>query len=191
MVPRAVWRVDAFDSVALRARPDTGDLVAAAGGRLVTELPDGRVAILRADDGALVRTLSPPRSRPASVFTNPKPPFRLVGRTLLALDRRTLKAYATATGKLLWERHIPAHAQLEAADGRLVVYTAGSSIHVLSSGSEKVVQTGARPIRSLRGDVERLVHADLTAAGLYYCFNVADSRYPGRVIFVPRRALPR
>ena len=188
---RAVWRVDGFDSVALRARPGTGDLVAAAGGRLVTELPDGRVAILRADDGALVRTLSPLRSRSASVFTNPKPPFRLVGRTLLALDRRTLQAYDTASGKLLWERRVPAHAQLEAADGRLVVYTAGSSIHVLSRGSEKVVQTGARPIRSLRGDAERLVHADLTPAGLYYCFSVTDARYPGRVVFVPRRALPR
>ena len=60
---------------------------------------------------------------------------------------------------------------------------------MLSRGSEKVVQTGARPIHDLRDDVERLVHADLTTAGLYYCFNVPDRRYPGRVVFVPRAAL--
>ena len=51
------------------------------------------------------------------------------------------------------------------------------------------MQTGARPIHDLRDDVERLVHADLTTAGLYYCFNVPDRRYPGRVVFVPRAAL--
>jgi hypothetical protein len=125
------------------------------------------------------------------VFTSPKPPFLLAGRDLLVLERRRLQAYDTATGKLRWERRVPAHAQLEAAEGGVVVYTAGSSIHLLSRGSERVVDTGARPLRALRGDVERLVHADLTAAGLYYCFNVVDERYPGRVVFVPRRALPR
>jgi Tol biopolymer transport system component len=188
---RAVWRVDGFQSVALRARPHTGDVVAAGGGRLAIELANGRVAILRADDGATVHVLRLARRRSGGVFTNPKPPFLLAGRNLLVLERRTLRAYDTTTGTLRWERHVPAHAQLEAAAGGLVVYTAGSSIHVLSRGSEKVVRTGARRVRPLTDDAERLVHAGLTAAGLYYCFNVADERYPGRVVFVPRSALPR
>ena len=188
---RAVWRVDGFESVSLRARADTGDLVAAGGGRLA-EVKDGQIAILRADDGALIRVLSPARRSSLDAFgVDPESPFLLSGRNLLVLEHRTLQAYDTVTGKLLWEWRVPAHAQLEAAAGGLVVYTAGSSIHLLSRGSEKVVQTGARPIHSLRDDVERLVHADLTAAGLYYCFNVADARYPGRVVFVPRESLPR
>ena len=37
----------------------------------------------------------------------------------------------------------------------------------------------------------RLAHAALTKNGLYYSFNVADHLYPGRVVFVPRGALPR
>jgi Tol biopolymer transport system component len=190
-VRRALWRVDGFHSVALRARPGTGDVVAAGGGRLAAELPDGRVVILRADDGATIRVLQLTRRRSADPFVRPKPPFLLVGRSLLLLERRTLRAYDSTTGKLRWERRAPAHAQLEAADGRLLVYTAGSSIHVLSRGGEKVIQTGAHPLRRLRGDVERLVHADLTATGLYYCFNVPDGRYPGRVVFVPRAVLLR
>src|SRR5207244_3219075 len=158
---------------------------------LAAELADGRVAILRADDGAPVRVLRLVRRRSGGVFANPKPPFLLAGRNLFVLQGRTLQTYDAATGRLRSERHVPAGAQLEATDGGLVVYTAGSSIHVLTRGSEKVIQTGARTVRRLRGDVERLVHADLTAAGLYYCFNVADERYPGRVVFVPRAALRR
>jgi TolB protein len=186
---RAVWRVVGFDSVSLRARPGTGDVVAADGRRLAVELADGRVAILRAGDGASVRVLPFARRRSVGAIAVEKPPFLLAGHNILRVDHRTLQAYDMATGKLQWERQVPAGAQLEAAAGGLVVYTAGSSIHVLSRESEKVVQTGARPIRSLLGDVERLVHADLTAAGLYYCFNVAHARYPGRVVFVPRAAL--
>jgi len=186
---RALWRVDGFDSIALRARPDTGDLVAADGGRMA-QVKDGRVAILRADDGALIRGFSPAGRSSLNAFgLDPKSPFLLAGRDLLVLEHRRLRAYDTTPGKLRWEHRVPAHAQLEAADAGVVVYTAGSSIHMLSRGSEKVVQTGARPIHDLRDDVERLVHADLTTAGLYYCFNVPDRRYPGRVVFVPRAAL--
>ena len=53
------------------------------------------------------------------------------------------------------------------------------------------MRTGAQPLRAFRDDVQRPVHAALTPDGLYYCFNVADRRYPGRVVFVPRAALPR
>jgi Tol biopolymer transport system component len=190
-VRRAVWRVDGFDSVSLRSRPGTGDVVAAGGGRLVLERQDGRAAIVRADDGALVRELPLRRRRSSRTIVVEKPPFLLAGRSLLRVDGGSLQAYDTATGKLQWKRRVPRGAQLEAADGGLIVYTAGSSVHLLSRGSERVVRTGAHRVRRLTDDVQRLVHADLTAASLYYCFNVADDRYPGRVVFVPRAALQR
>src|SRR5207249_4369387 len=97
---RALWRVNGFDSVSLRARPDTGDLVAAGGGRLVLERPNGRVAIVRADDGALVRALPLARRRSTGAIVVEKPPFLLAGRSLLRVDGRTLQAYDTATGEL-------------------------------------------------------------------------------------------
>lgn len=187
---RALWRIDGFDSLALHAGPNAGNVVAAGGGRLVVELASGRIALTRAD-GTLVRVLPLTRHRSlvSAYELGSKPPFLLAGRDLLILGHRTLRAYDTATGKVRWERRVARGAQLEGADGRLVVYTAGSSIHVLSQGRDRIVRTGARTLYRLRGDVERLVHAALTANGLYYCFNVADRRYQGRVVFVPRRAL--
>ena len=190
---RALWRIDRFDSIALRSGSDTGDVVAAGGGRLAVELANRRVALLRTD-GALVRVLRLARHRSVLAVpfgVDPKPPFLLAGRDLLLLEHGTLQAYDTATGKMRWERRVPPGAQLEGTDGRLVIYTAGSSIHLLSHGRERVMRTGARRLRRLRYDVQRPVHAALTADGLYYCFNVADRRYPGRVVFVPRGALPR
>jgi hypothetical protein len=102
-----------------------------------------------------------------------------------------LRAYDTTTDKLLWQRTVPPGAHLEAADNRLVVYTEGTAIHVVSRGRETIVRTGAAQLRRLRGFAQGLVHAALTANGLYYCFNVADARDPGRVVFVPRAALPK
>ena len=176
---RAVWRIDGFDSVALRTGPKTGEVVAAGEGRIAVQLSDRRVAILTAD-GTLVRVFGP---------VDAKPPFLLAGRDLLLLEHGTLRAYDTATGEPRWERRVPAGAQLAAADRRLVVYTVGSSIHLLARGKETVVRTGAHRLRRLRGAVESPLHVALTPRGLYYCFNVADARYPGRVVFVPRAAL--
>src|SRR5206468_7539174 len=58
----AVWRVDGVDSIAVRARPGTGDLVAAGGGLLATQLRDRRIALLRTD-GRVVRVIAPSRGR--------------------------------------------------------------------------------------------------------------------------------
>jgi hypothetical protein len=181
---RALWRIVRVDSIAVRSGPDTGDVVAAGGGRLALELADGRVAITR-PDGAIVRVL--PLRRHVSQIAA----YLLAGRHLLLLEHGTLRAYDTGTGRLRWERRVPTRAQLEAADGRVVVYTTGASIHLLSLGHDRVVRTGAQQLGRLRFYVDRLVHAALTPIGLYYCFNVADRRYPGRVVFVPRRALPQ
>jgi hypothetical protein len=188
---RTVWRIDRFDSVALRSRPGTGDLVAVDARRLAVDLGHGRVAISTAD-GDVVRVLSPAGHR--SVFTAPfgfdrSSPFLLEGRNLLAIEHGVLRAYDSVSGKVRWTRHVARNAQLDAADRRLVVYTAGSSVHVVSRRGEKVVQTGARRVRRIRFLTQRIIHAALTADGLVYSFNLADRRYPGRVVFVPRRAL--
>jgi hypothetical protein len=191
VLQRTVWRIDRFDSVALRSRPGTGDLVAAGGGRLAVELRNGRIALSRRD-GDVVRVLSPEGRRAA--FTAPfgfdrNSPFLLDAHDLLRLEHGMLRAYDTVSGKVRWKRRVPRGAQIEAAQRGLVVYTAGSSVHVVSQRGEKVVRTGARRLRRIRFLVQRIVHAALTADGLFYSFNVQDRRYPGRVVFLPRRAL--
>jgi Tol biopolymer transport system component len=177
---RTLWRVDGFFGVAVQSSPQAGDVIAAGGGRLAVESPGGRVAIVTAE-GAPIRDL------PLRIARDRQ--FVLTGRILLVLQHRDLTAYDTATGKLRWHRRVPAGARLAAADGSLTVYTVGSTVHLLSRTTQKVIQTGARPLRRLRGYVDGLVHAALTANGLFYCFDVADSRYPGRVVFLPRAAL--
>jgi Tol biopolymer transport system component len=182
---RALWRIDRFDSVALRSH--SGDLLAAGGGRLAVKRADGRVA-LTTRGGRVVRVLTLPRPPTFSA----KPPYLLAGRNLLVVDRRSFAdAYDTETGRLLWRRRVAGGAELESTDGRLVVYTAGASIHLLSGGRDRVLRTGAQRLPRLRGDVDRPVYAALTPAGLFYCFNVADRAHPGRVVFVSRDALPR
>jgi hypothetical protein len=188
---RALWRINGFHGNAVRARAGTGDVVAAGGGRLALELDDGRIAIAK-PNGVLLRVLPLRRSRSplgAAFGLDPKTPFLLMGRTLLILEHRRLQAYDTASGRLQWERRVPRRASLDGASSGLVAYTAGSSIHLVS-GRDHVVHTGARRLRALGFNIERRLHAALTPAGLFYCFNVADRRFPGRVVFVPRAQLP-
>ena len=190
-IRRTLWRIDGLERTRLRSGPEIGDVIAAGRDRLAVELTDGRVEILRAN-GSVVRVLPLQHHRPARFVpfgTDPKPALLLAGRALLVLEHKTLMAYDSVTGKLRWHRAVPRGAQLEAADGGLVVYTAGSSIHLVSRGRDKVMHTGAERLH--RGYVERILHAALTPKGLYYCFNVAGARYPGRVVFLPRRALPQ
>jgi hypothetical protein len=192
VLQRTLWRVDRFDRVALPNGSETGTVVAAGAGRLAVELGDGRIALITAH-GLRVRILTP-NDRPRTLATlfgvEPKPPFLLAGRDLLLLGAgATLQAYETATGKLRRRWLVSRRARLEAGDGRLIVYVVGRTIHLLSGGRDKIVRTDAQLPPRLRGDVQQLVHAALTADGLYFCFNVPDRRYPGRAVFVPRGAL--
>jgi Tol biopolymer transport system component len=181
-----LWRVDGFLADAIRSGPSIGDVVAASDRRLAVELPNGRISILSAAGKAL-RTINVPHPRSRRAATQ----FRLVGDTLVVLGGRTLSAYDVETAALRWARSVPPGAHLEDADGRLVVYTAGPAIHILSRAHERIVQTGARVASGLRPYVDRPVQAALTADGLYYSFDVDDRRDPGRVVFIPRSALPR
>jgi hypothetical protein len=44
---------------------------------------------------------------------------------------------------------------------------------------------GARALPRLGGFGDGLAHAALTPEGRFYCFDVADPRYPGRVVYMP------
>ena len=189
---RAVWRIDGARRVMLRSG---GDLVAAEGDRLAVELANARIAIVR-EDGTLLHVLALPRHPPERrpfFEEEPNRQILLAGRLLLLLEHRTLRIYDSTTGTLRGRMRLPPHSRLEAADERYVVYVAGSAIHLIVRQIDTATGVPAdnRRLRRRGYYIEQRVHADLTPAGLFYCFNVADRRYPGRVVFVPRAALPR
>jgi len=66
-----------------------------------------------------------------------------------------------------------------------------ATIHLVGRAGEVIRGAPAndRRLRRTGYYVEKSVHADLKGAGLFYCFNVTDRRYPGRVVFLPRAEL--
>jgi len=180
----ALWRIIRFDSINVRVGDGTTRLVAAADGVLASELANGDAQLLRAD-GTPLRVLRLSRGRSALDAS-----FRLAGGELLILEKGLLRAFSTADGKLRWQRRVPANATLEAAAGGLIVYTSGSTLHLLERGRDTVVRTSAQRLRERDVEPSQLVHAALGPDGLYYCYDVHDVRFPGRVVFVPRDALP-
>ena len=75
-------------------------------------------------------------------------------------------------------------AELEDAAGDLVLYVVGAAIHVLrlSDGRDVVIHTP---------DATEPVFARLVPNGLFYAFNVAYAKRPGRLVFVTRADLDR
>ena len=180
----ALWRIVRFESINVHLGAGTRRLVAAADGLLVSELANGDAQLLRAD-GTPLRVLRLSRRRSALDAS-----FRLAGGELLILEKGLLRAFSAVDGKLRWQRRVPANGTLEAAAGGLIVYASGSTLHLLERGRDTVVRTSAQRLREREVEPSQLVHAALGPDGLYYCYDVHDVRFPGRVVFVPRDALP-
>jgi hypothetical protein len=181
----ALWRAAGFGSINVRVGAGIQRLVAAGDGLLATELAGGDVQLLRAD-GRPLRVI-PRGDRRRTVEAS----YQLADGQLLVLESGLLQAFSTADGQPRRERRLPANATLEAAAGGLIVYSSGSTLHLLRGQRDSVVQTPAQRRRTRADERTRLVHAALAPEGLYYCYDVADARFPGRAVFVPRDALPR
>ncbi len=190
---RGVWRIDDGHAVRLRSGPAAGELVAADGGHLAVELPNGWVQLF-APDGRLLRILRPPHRRPQPRFFAPHPRREiLAGDRLIVRIGRPLHIYDADSGAL---RHSwPARGTLEAADGGLAISASGRELDLLRLRDGRTwhirIPTADRELRHRLGHFfERPVHADLTSAGLFYSYNTHDRRDPGRIVFVPRANLP-
>jgi hypothetical protein len=114
---------------------------------------------------------------------------------LVFASRRRLDVYDARTGRL--EGSTPlvrGISSVSAADG-LVAYVRGREVHVrrLRDGREVSIRVGGALAKGvLRGlYIERWIHADLTAAGLVYSYNLRTGAQPGRVVFIPRAELER
>ena len=90
-------------------------------------------------------------------------------------------AYDTDTGKRLATRPIGAGSLVD-LQGDIAIYIAGRRIHLLRLSDGRNV--------SIRPRGSGPVLAAIESAGLYYAFNVAGSKRPGRVTFLPLDRLP-
>jgi hypothetical protein len=114
------------------------------------------------------------RARTAS----PRHPDDLVVQTATDLEVLDLD-----TGSIVRRLALPtAGAILSGLQAGVALLVAGTQLHLLRLGNGKdavINAPGTGP-----------VHAQLTPAGLFYSYTVADRRYPGRVAFVPSPRLP-
>jgi hypothetical protein len=112
----------------------------------------------------------------------------LDGPRLVVLQRRHVTSFDLRTGHRLARRPVQlgfrSAPELEDAAGDLVLYVVGADIHVLrlSDGRDVVIHTP---------DATEPVFASLVPNGLFYAFNVAYAKRPGRVVFVTRADLDR
>jgi hypothetical protein len=112
----------------------------------------------------------------------------LDGPRLVVLQRKQLTVFDLGTGhrRATWPVQLgfASGAELEDAAGDLALYVVGAAIHVLrlSDGRDVVIDTP---------NATEPVFARLVPDGLFYAFNVAYAKRPGRLAFVTLSELDR
>jgi hypothetical protein len=136
-----------------------------------------------------VRVFSPGgRIRTFALDGRPVLDAALEGPRLVVLQRRQVTSFDLRTGHRLARRPVElgfrSAAELEDAAADLVLYVVGAAIHLLrlSDGRDLVIRTP---------DATEPVFARLVPSGLFYAFNVAYAKRPGRLVFVTRADLDR
>jgi TolB protein len=182
-VGSTLWRVRGQRSERIAA--DVGEPVAVDHGRVVTEHPNGRVALLDLD-GQLIRMFSPGgRGETPPVYGARRPPtVGLSGRDLVVLRDHRLSWYDAASGRRRGGFRVQDGAAFAGVARGLAAYVAGSAIHVvrLRGGAEAVVRARGQSVK-----------AQLTDAGLVYAVHkravkhrtiLQHERNPARVVFL-------
>ena len=185
LVAKRLWRVDGVRGRRLLSGRGLGDPVDVDGGRIA--LQGGRAGAAIVDgNGSRLDRLRVPELR--------SPPFQWVERRLVltgshaaVLAGRRLHVYDIRSGHRVasWPVAQPQHELVGAAAG-LVAFVHGRFVHVvrLRDGHATVFEVPAQRVPGANPGTRR-VEADLSPHGLYYSYNVARRRYPGRVAFVP------
>jgi TolB protein len=185
LVAKRLWRIDGVRRRRLLAGRGLGDPVDVDRGRIA--LQGGRAGAAVVDgNGRRLDRLRVPELR--------SPPFQWVQRRLVltgsqaaVLAGRRLHVYELRSGRRVasWPLARPPQELAGAAAG-LVAFVHGRFVHVvrLRDGHATVFEVPAQRIPGANPGTRR-VEADLSPHGLYYSYNVARSRYPGRVAFVP------
>ena len=183
-----LWRLDGTRKVLIRSGADAGPVVAVDSGRIATLQADGTLTML-SGSGAKLTALKLGKSVDG---------VRLDGSHVILLRYGRAEVYDMASGRRTQIRRLalPLHdkATLEDAQDGLVVYTlridtgfafrAGLDVHVLRLSDGRDVVLGLR-------DEASAAHAQLVRGGLYYAYNQAWRRTPGRLGFVSMQEIDR
>jgi Tol biopolymer transport system component len=186
-VAKRLWRVDGTRRRLLLADRGLGDPVDVNGGWIA--LQGGRAGAAVVDrDGRRVDHLRVPELRSSrQAFSWLQRRLVLTGSRAAVLAGGQLRVYDVRSGRRIasWPLAQPPEELAGAAAG-LVVFVHGRLVHVvrLRDGREAVFDVPAHRIPGANPATKR-VRADISAAGLYYSYNLARGRYPGRVVFVP------
>jgi TolB protein len=165
-------------AVPLRTWPRRATVVSTDGRRIVVLLGQRAVAVVAGETGRELRTLAFGRNRVQDAAVD--------GRLLFVMLRHRLAVYDVLgwrrIGSWPMKRGFGPQPILEDALGDLAVYRIGIALHVfrVSDGREFVIR-----IPEEAGPV----FARLVPDGLFYAYNRAYAKPPGRVVFVPRSAL--
>ena len=157
------------------------------GSATLESIDSGRIALLRYGRGETVEVLSPRGSvRKFRFHVYDINGVALDGGRLLVLERRRLVVVDLATGRRhVWRTALPSNGygpQLASVRGDLVAYVVGAAVHVmrLSDGHEVVIDTP--------GATDPVL-AQFVGTGLFYAYNEAYAKDPGRVGFLSLAAL--
>jgi TolB protein len=187
LLSKRLWRVDGVRRRPLLSGRGLGDPVDVDGGRVALQGgPEGSTILDRNGRrlGRLhVREL---RTRPQA-FHWVQRRLVLTGSRAAVLAGDELRVYGVRSGRRVASWPLAqAPDELSGAAAGLVVFVHGRSVHVvrLRDGRAAVFAVPAQRIPHANPG-ERRVHADISSHGLYYSYNVARGRYPGRVVFVP------
>ena len=168
-----LYRIDGERGVTIISSPGLLTPISVDDGRVLVDHEDGTYDLLRAD-GSLLRSFS----FNAAVVRG----IRLEGRDLAVLTTTSLEVTNAETGEFLGRWPVPGeNARLDDVQDGLAVLTVGTTIHLLRL---KDGRTAAIDIAGAN------VLTQLEPSGLFYAYRVDDSRYPGRVRFVPFDELP-
>jgi hypothetical protein len=187
VVAKRLWRVDGTRRRSLLAGLGLGDPVDVDGGRIALQGGRAGAAVVDRDGRRLDHLRVPELRTPRRAFFWLQRRLVLTGSRAAVLAGGQLRVYDVRSGRRVasWPLAKPPQELAGAAAG-LVVFVRGRSVHVvrLRDGREAVFEVPAHRIPGANPGTKR-VYAEISPSGLYYSYNLARGRYPGRVVFVP------
>ena len=130
-------------------------------------------------DGRVLRRFAP-RERPLEA--------KLDAARLAVIDRVALSVFDLHSGRRLHRLALQLAGtgtpHLAGISGKVATYIAGAAVHLLD------IKHGTDIVLAVPG-IAPPVRAALTEAGLFYAYQEAHDRMPGRIAFVPRVELMR
>jgi hypothetical protein len=172
--PGELYRLDGETLVRVTTSPTALTPLSVDAGRILVDHEDGTLELLR-PDGTSIRTFPLNRSIVRGV--------RLQGRDLVVQTTSAVELTNADNGEFVRRWPLPsANPRLEDVQNGIAVFVDGRLLTLLR------LRDGERAV--IEVPTSQDVLAQIEPSGLFYSYRAEDSRYPGRVVFVPSQNLP-